>query len=677
MQKWDSAPLILTAAFVLLILVLNVQLFTHPIVEFSDYAANSLLVQQAKHFTLLTGHYSRWGFHHPGPFFLYLFALGEFVFYDALHVVPAPYNAQLLVTIIFNGILLYAALCVFRRHAKLSVPMALLVITVVTITVNASIHSASGALSIMISNWMPDVLFFPYLLFAVSAASVMAGRTRDLPLLAFAGMILIHAHFAQFLFVGVIGGSAVVYIVVRAQRQGGLRTFLSEARRSFAVAAAIVFVLALPPLLEIVLDRPNNLDAVLAYNRQFGYIRNNLFTAIDHFACFLLFVPAPETAIPKGLAGIMAMSLSRPEVVAYWLLFVLFFLFAVVAPLSTAKADRRAPFLGYLALVTAASVLLFVYWGTRITGGFYAFNGAFAYSFHLLLWFLLLAEVGRYLSRRVIRAFNVSALVLLLVLGIVERKALRNPFNGDPDALPAAMAMPAAPFGALAITFDHDEWADAIGMANSMKRLGKPFCVNSEWAIIFSRDNVCPDLVTADKLRVARVAAPCMPPCRPVYRGEAYSVTRYPHQTFTLPLDVDLHESPGVERAGFNADEGTHRWLQKHAAIRFALAPELPTAPCFRLALTGYDFPGRPAELGVNGRTLGTLAKIELNTALFTVPREALRPGQVNSITLDSENAGPVGEDRRDIGFAFLDLVLRPAAPDESCAVDPSAHPPK
>jgi hypothetical protein len=675
MKKWASGPLILTAAFVLLILVLNFQLFTHPIVEFSDYAANSLLVQQAKHFTLLTGHYSRWGFHHPGPFFLYLFVLGEFVFHDVLHVVPAPYNAQLLITIIFNGILLYAALYVFQRHAKLSVPLALLVITVVTVIVNASIHSASGALSILISNWMPDVLFFPYLLFAVSAASVMAGSTRDLPLLAFSGMILIHAHFAQFLFVGVIGGGTVVYILVRAQRQGGLRAFLLEQRRFFAMSAAIVFVLALPPLLEIALDRPNNLDALLTYNRQFGYIRNNPIIALDHFACFLLFVPAPETAIPKGLTGIVAMSLARPEVVTYWALFALFFVFAIVAQLRTPKADRRAPFLGHLALVTAVSALLFVYWGTRITGGFYAFNGAFAYAFHPLLWFLLLAEVERHVTWRVIWVFNVGALVLLLVLSVVERKALRNPFNGDPDALPAAKAMPAAPFGALAITFDHDEWADAVGMANSMKRLGKPFCVTSEWAIIFARDNVCPDLVTADKLRVARGAPACMPPCRPVYRGVAYSVTRYPHQAFTLPLDVDLHDSPTVERAGFNADEGTHRWLQKHAAIRFALAPELPTTPCFRLALTGYDYPGRPAELGVNGRMLGTLTKTEPGTAVFTVPRSALRPGQVNSITLDSENAGPVGADRRDIGFAFLDLVLRPAAPDEGCPVDPTAKP--
>src|ERR1700691_5757175 len=164
MQNRDKAPLVLTAIFVLLVLAVNFQLFTRPIVEAGDYAANSLLVQQAKHFRLLTGHYSRWHFMHPGPAFLYLFALGEFLFYDVLHVVPAPYNGQLLITIIFNGVLLWASLYVFRGHVKLSVPLALLATEVVVVMVNSSVPS-----SMLISNWMPDVLVFPFLLLAVSA----------------------------------------------------------------------------------------------------------------------------------------------------------------------------------------------------------------------------------------------------------------------------------------------------------------------------------------------------------------------------------------------------------------------------------------------------------------------------------------------------------------------------
>jgi hypothetical protein len=664
-QKRDSVPLILTAAFVLLVLALNAQLFTQPIVEFSDYAANSLLVQQAKHFTLLTGHYSRWRFHHPGPAFLYLFALGEFLFYDVLHVVPAPYNGQLLIAIIFDGVLLCTTLCVFRRHAKLSVPLALLVVLVVLL---------SGSPSLLTSNWMPDVMMFPFLLFSVSAASVLAGETRDLRYLAVSGMLLIHAHIAQFLFVGAIGGATAGYILVRAQRQGRLRAFFSQRWRDFAVAAAIVFAFALPPLLEIALDRPNNLDALLAYQRQFGDTRNNVGLAIGYFACFLLFVRVPEFALTKGPAGILTMGFSRSGVVAYWIVLALVFLLAVAA---WRKAAKRQPalFFGSLAWVGAGSAMLFLYWGTRIVGGFYAFNGNFIYSLHLLAWFVLLAVIEPCLDWRAVRILNVLALVLLAVFAILERKMLRSTNMGAPDVRQAATAVPVYPFGKLAITFDHDNWVWAVAVANSMKRLGKPFCVSPGWGFMFSSENVCPDMLTADTLWLATGVTSCAPPCRYVYRGPAFSLTSHPAEPLRLPVEVGLHASAGLDRTGFSEDEGPHRWLQKRASIRFRLSPGLPPASCFRLALTGFAYPGRPTQLGVNGRTLGTLSKDVPDTALFVVPREAIHPGEVNSISLDTEKAAPVGADKREIGFGFVNLVLRAANPNESCVLDPAAQP--
>jgi hypothetical protein len=669
-QKWDRVPLILTAAFVLLVLALNARLFTTPIVEHADFAANSLLVQQAKHFRLLTGHYSRWLFHHPGPAFLYLFALGEFLFYDLLHVVPAPYNGQLLITIIFNGALLCAALYVFRRYARLSVPLALLITTVVAVMVNVN----SDPPPILISNWMPNVLLFPYLLFTVSAASVLTGETRDLPFLAVSGMFLIHAHFAQFLFVGVIGGGAVGYILVRAQRERRSRAFLSERRRDFAVAAAIVFIFALPPLLELALDRPNNLDALLAYQQRTVEMRNTVGAAIGYFACFLFFVGSPNIALAKGPTGILAFPFSHPDVAGYWALLALLFVLVITARFKAAK-QPRAPFLRYLTWIGAASVVLFLYWGTRITGRLLAFNGNFVYSLHLLAWFLLLAEIEPRLDWRLVRILNIAGFAALLVFGIVERKALRSVYKGDPDVLAAATAVPAARFGTLALTFDHDNWPWAAGVANAMQRLGKPFCVSENWGFMFSSENVCPDMLMADKLWLAKGVTSCAPPCRYVYRGPTFSLTRYPPPVLTLPLEVGRRDSLGPDRTGFNDDEGTRRWLQKHASIRFWLSPELLRAPCFRLALTGSAFPDRPTQVGVNGRLLGTFSKSVPDTAFFVVPRELIHPGEINSISLNTEKAGPVGADKRDIGFSFVDLVLRAATPDESCVAAPATQP--
>jgi hypothetical protein len=669
-QKRDRMPLILTAAFVLVLVGLNFQLFTRPIVEAGDYAANSLLVQQAEHFSLLTGHYSRWRFHHPGPAFLYLFALGEFLFYDVLHIVPAPYNGQLLITIIFNGVLLCAALYVFRRHAKLSVPLALLVTTVVAVIVNVN----SAPPPILISNWMPDVLLFPYLLFTVSAASVLTGETRDLPFLAVSGMLLIHAHVAQFLFAGVIGGGTVGYILVRARLHGKLRAFLSERRRDFGIAAAVVLIFALPPLLELALDRPNNLAALLAFQQRTGHMRNNLGLSIDYFACFLLFIGLPEVAVTKGLAGILAIGFSRPYVVAYWAVLALLLVFAVASRLTAAKRQARAPFLAYLTWVGAGSVVLFLYWGTRITGRLFAFNGNFVYSLHLLAWFVLLAVMEPRLDWRLVRILDVVGFAALLIFCIVERKALRSVYQSYPDVLEAAMAVPVSPFGRLAITFDTANWPTAVGVANAMKRLGKPLCVSPDLGFMFSRDNVCPDTIMADKLWLATQSSPCNPPCRYVYHDAAFSLTRYPVEYLTLPVEVGLRESPGIDNIGFNENEGTHRWTKSHASIRFWLSPKPPSTPCFRVALTGSAFPGRPTQLGVNGHVLGTVSKSVPDTALFVVPRELIHPGQVNSISLDTAD-GPAAADWRDLGFSFVNLVLREATPDEGCVVSPAAQP--
>ena len=121
--------------------------------------------------------------------------------------------------------------------------------------------------------------------------------------------------------------------------------------------------------------------------------------------------------------------------------------------------------------------MLFLYWGTRIVGGFFAFNGNFIYALHLLIWFSLLAVIEPRLHWRTARILNVLAVVALVTLSILERQALRSGIQSPPGILQAATVVPASPFGTLAIRFDHVNWAWAVGVANSMQRMGKPFCV--------------------------------------------------------------------------------------------------------------------------------------------------------------------------------------------------------
>src|ERR1700685_1518523 len=82
-------------SFVVLLAVLvarNAFLFSNSYYEAADEGANSILIEQARHFKLLVGNYSRLGFNHPGPAYLYVQAWGEEFWYDLLHAVPTPWN---------------------------------------------------------------------------------------------------------------------------------------------------------------------------------------------------------------------------------------------------------------------------------------------------------------------------------------------------------------------------------------------------------------------------------------------------------------------------------------------------------------------------------------------------------------------------------------------------------
>lgn len=113
--------------FLAVLLVLNRALFRVPIFEYTDFAANALQIERAKHFRELLGNYSRWGFHHPGPAFFYIFALGEKVLHDWLHLVPSEMNAHILSMVVLSTAFLFGAIGVIatRCRSRLFPPAAL------------------------------------------------------------------------------------------------------------------------------------------------------------------------------------------------------------------------------------------------------------------------------------------------------------------------------------------------------------------------------------------------------------------------------------------------------------------------------------------------------------------------------------------------------------------------
>ena len=182
-RPWWVWAVPFTLLFVLLC-VRNRFLFTTRLYEQGDEGANSILIEQAKHFTLLVGNYSRERFNHPGPAFMYVQAFGEYLFQNALHAVPTAWNAHMLAVFASgSGFVALGVGVVYGWTRSLRGAAACFaVFTGFAIAYPAIVNS----------DWMPNMYVLPYMVFVIAAGSVLAGRAQDAWIFALTGWFLIH-----------------------------------------------------------------------------------------------------------------------------------------------------------------------------------------------------------------------------------------------------------------------------------------------------------------------------------------------------------------------------------------------------------------------------------------------------------------------------------------------------
>jgi hypothetical protein len=248
----DPAVFFVAAGSLFALLVLrNPITFGRVVYERGDFAANSIITADAKHFELLVGNYSRLGFHHPGPAFFYVHAFGEWFWHDLLGAVPTPWNGQWLALLALNSVLL--GLCLAIVHSW---------------TGSRSVTALCGAAgllffavqpAILASAWMPLLYVAPFLLLLTAAASVAAGRVAHLPALALAAGLLVHGHVSFLLFAPAIAGAAV-----GASLWTG-RPAWRESRVAVLGAGAVLALFALPIALNLLWHWPGEFASYVEY----------------------------------------------------------------------------------------------------------------------------------------------------------------------------------------------------------------------------------------------------------------------------------------------------------------------------------------------------------------------------------------------------------------------------
>src|SRR5215467_6249323 len=188
--RWNViGPVLFFLVFALVLAIVNRHIIANAHFEVGDFAANSLLIQDAKSLKLFKGNYSRIGFNHPGPAILYVLALGEVVFYDWTRVAPSAFAGQLIAVTIYSACWITLIGVMFRKLCKSPLSTGLSLTVFLTISAFSQYQVFAGA-------WFPHLYYFPFALFTVALASLVCGRGDALIPLAISWGFLANGHVA-------------------------------------------------------------------------------------------------------------------------------------------------------------------------------------------------------------------------------------------------------------------------------------------------------------------------------------------------------------------------------------------------------------------------------------------------------------------------------------------------
>jgi hypothetical protein len=451
------------AALFIMLCARNWFLFTTRLYEQGDGGANSILITQAKHFTLLVGNYSRQGFNHPGPAYLYVQALGEYLFQDLLHVVPTAWNAHMLSVFALDSAFVALAVGVVYGWTR-------------------SVRGAAACFAVFIafavayppivnSDWMPYMYVPTYVVFLLAAASVVAGRGQDAWVFALSGWFLIHGQACFLLFVPVITVAVLAAMVWPARRtlRASARTFFRERRRVWVPVAVISAVFALPIVVNLVLHWPGNFGKYISYGKSGQAGGHGLGQVVRYVLHF--WWPHPDAWLV--LAGGSAVALA----VTWWL----------------SRGPLRRFCLVLLAVNLVSSLAFLLYAAVGIDDLTQYYIGYFYWSAPLvvaLVVVLVLAEAMRGKAGTVLAA--ATALAAFVALTAVPGS--RTNTKDIDEALPQVVATLAAraPGQMIVLHIDHSAWPETTGLLVQAERTGVRACVDMpKYTFLFSQQFIC------------------------------------------------------------------------------------------------------------------------------------------------------------------------------------------
>jgi hypothetical protein len=459
-----------------LMLIRSSFLFTTRLFETSDQAVNSILVAQAQHFALLHGNYSREGFFHPGPAYLYVMAAGQWLFHDATHLVPTPWNGQLIAILLLNSALMATVAWIVHSWSgsvwASSAAVALIIglAAAVDVGVPAVINR-----DILAANWMPDLYVPTFFAFLVAAASVAAGRSSHLWLLAATGWLLIHGHVEFLFFVPLIGAAAAAAALWPARRApwSAISWFLRHRWPHYTPAVLISIMFALPIAADLILHWPGQFGKYVSYVRSAKAGHHTVSQAIHYVLWYWAPGPFWVAILVAGVAVVAALAVAK------------------LVPSVAMASDASVPLHRFLLAamwVCAATTAGMIYYAVRGIDDVKAiYIGFFYWSVPLLAFLVVAIGLIAALQGKVIARIAVAgALMVALGFGAVSPALRADVHNNEPALFTATTTLAARAHGRLIVLrVGYRTVFDAWGLVVQAERLGARACLVGRYGWVF------------------------------------------------------------------------------------------------------------------------------------------------------------------------------------------------
>ena len=455
-----------------LLCVRNRFLFTTRLYEQGDAGANSILIEQAKHFTLLIGNYSRERFNHPGPAYMYVQAFGEYLFQNALHVVPTAWNAHMLSVFALDCAFVALAVGVVYGWTR-SVRGAAACFAVFT-------GFAVAYPPIVNSDWMPYMYVLTYMVFILAAASVTAGRAQDAWILALTGWFLIHGHACFLFFVPVL--TLAVLVAVLWPRKATLRTsvgeFFREQRRTWIPVAVISAVFVLPIVVNLVLHWPGDFGKYISYSGS-GRAGGHSLRQVAEYALWFWW--------PHQHA---------------WLAPVLGYPVALATTFWFSRGPLRRFLLALLAVNVVSSLAFGVYAAVGIDELSEYYIGYFYWSAPMVTVLVIVLAAFEAVPRSW-AALSTGVAVLAAVAAFAVLAVIpgtHTSTNDIDESLPQVVATLAAraPGKTIVLHIDGPAWVETTGFLVQAERSGVKACLDDPWyTFLMTKQFICTPAQTA------------------------------------------------------------------------------------------------------------------------------------------------------------------------------------